>query len=285
VVREPAERNCVSASSFIPGDADPWAFLILGSLAAMLISAAKAGFGGSMGLLAVPIMIYACRGDAMLANGIFLPLLIFCDYFAMCSWWRKWNRRAVALLVPGAVIGVAMGWAALWAIRRLGVQDRTDKANAALMLSIGLIAVGFVILQAARALRANPIRFRPVLWQATGIGAAAWLTSTLAHAAGPVISMYMLPQAMPKGRFVASTVLYYWIGNQIKLVPYFALGLIHTESLGASVSLLPAVIAGVALGVFLHHRIGDKQFTGLVYVLLGLAGSHMIFKACKELWA
>jgi len=271
------------AWSLVPGGADPWTFLILGSLAAMLSSAAKAGFGGSIGLLAVPLMIYACRGNAMLANGIFLPLLIFCDYFAMYSWWRKWNPHAVVLLLPGAVIGVAVGWAALWAIRRLGAQDQTDKANAALMLSIGVIAIGFVILQAARALRANPIRFRPVLWQATGIGAAAGLTSTLAHVGGPFVSMYMLPQGMPKGRFVASTVLYYWIGNQIKLVPYFALGMIHTQSLGASVSLLPAVIAGVALGVFLHRRVGEKQFTGLVYVLLAMAGAQMIFKACRDL--
>ena len=35
----------------------------------------------------------------------------------------------------------------------------------------------------------------------------AGTTSTLGHAAGPVVAMYMLPQQMPKGRYVATTAL------------------------------------------------------------------------------
>jgi len=274
------------AFSPIPAEiANPWLFLLLGSASAALASLAKGGFGGSIGLLAVPMMIFACGENAELAVGVMLPLLIATDYFAMISWWGQWELRPVWLLLPGALAGVGMGWVVLWAIQRLGAQRQTDQANAVLMLCIGAIAIAFVALQAVRAIRSRPMRFRPVLWQAVPIGAAAGLTSTLAHVGGPVVSMYLLPQGLPKGKFVATTVLYYWIGNQVKLVPYFALSLINPGSLGASLALMPAVVVGVVLGVFLHRRVGQKQFTGIVYVLLALAGAQLVFKAIQTLRA
>jgi len=36
-----------------------WMFLLLGSVSAMLVSMAKAGFGGSIGILSMPLMVYA----------------------------------------------------------------------------------------------------------------------------------------------------------------------------------------------------------------------------------
>ena len=262
-------------------------FIILGCVSALLLSVAKGGFGGSMGLLSVPVMIYACGGNTQLAIGVTLPLLIACDYVAMVSWWRKWDLRAVLLLLPGAVLGVALGAATLWALLRLGGSagaGASDRANAALRLGIGLIAIGFVILQAIRALRRRSLAFRPVFWQGTAVGTAAGYTSTLTHAAGPIVSMYMLSQQMPKGTFVATTVLYYWIGNQLKLLPYIILGLINTDTMGASLLLVPAVVAGTLLGIFLHGRIEQKHFTAIVYVLLTFAGGDLIIKALGKLW-
>lgn len=272
------------ALSLIPETVTDWTgFLVLGSLATMLVSLAKAGFGGSIGLLSVPIMIYACGGQTQLALGIMLPLLIACDQVSLISWWGRWNLRTVKLLVPGAILGVVAGAAALWGFQRAGAGEESS-ANAMLQLGIGVIALGFVALQAVRALRSRPLEFRPVFWQGTLVGTAAGFTSTLAHAAGPVVSMYMLPQGMAKGQYVASTVLYYWFGNLIKLPVYVALALIDYESIGASVSLLPAVVGGALLGLLLHRRIGQRSFTGVVYVLLALAGADLIRKGATALW-
>ena len=87
------------------------------------------------------------------------------------------------------------------------------------------------------------------------------VTSTLAHAAGPIATMYLLPQQMPKGTYVATTVLFFAIVNQVKLIPYIALGLINTATLGAGLVLLPAVVVGAVLGLVLHGRIPQRQFT------------------------
>lgn len=89
--------------SLIPADIDNLAlFLAVGSVAAMLFSMAKAGFGGSLGLLAVPLMILACGGNSKLAIGVMLPILIAADYVAFAAWLGKWNFRAVRMLLPGA---------------------------------------------------------------------------------------------------------------------------------------------------------------------------------------
>ena len=61
------------------------AFLLLGGLSAMLVSAAKAGFGGTIGVLSLPIMVYAYGGNAMLAAGTTLPLLVATDLVALAA--------------------------------------------------------------------------------------------------------------------------------------------------------------------------------------------------------
>lgn len=267
--------------TLIPAELDNLAlFLVVGSLAAMLFSMAKAGFGGSVGLLAVPLMIQACGGKTTLAIGIMLPMLIVADYVAIANWLRKWSLRAVAMLLPGALAGIAIGWALLWALNRHGGRDRAD---AWLKIGVGAIALAFVLLHVARTLRGRPLTFRPVFWQGCVSGATAGVTSTLGHAAGPVVAMYLLPQRMPKGQYVASTALFFWTANQVKLIPYFAEGMIDTGTLGAGLLLVPAIAAGGLLGKLLHNRVSQKLFTTIVYSLLALAGVWFIGRGAASL--
>ena len=262
-------------------------FLLLGSLSAALVSMGKTGFGGSIGMLAVPILIYACGRDSVQAIGLMLPLLIFCDLVGLFLWWRKWDSRIVAILLPGAVIGASLGGLVLWLIQRAkpsGQWTGSEVAGAWLNLIIGSIALGFVILGIIRALRSKPMTFKPVFWQGTIFGGLASLTSTIAHAGGPITTMYFLPQRLTKDRYVASSVLYYAVGNQLKILPYFFLGMLNRNVLAASVPLLPAVIAGALLGVFLHKRIGQANFNVIVYFLLALAGVDLVTKAGGVLW-
>jgi uncharacterized protein len=273
----------------VAGDGQDLArFLILGGLAVLIVSMAKGGFGGSIGLLSVPIMIYAVGDKTSLATGLFLPILIATDYMNMIVWWRQWRWRVVAKLLPGAVIGVAVAWAALHA---MGYGDgaseatagRKQMADALMKLTIGVICLAFVTIRAIQALRSKPMAFRPVMWQSTAAGLTAGATSTFAHAAGPVTAMYLLPQQLGKNAYVATTVFYYWIGNQIKLAPYISLGLISRKSLLMGLVLVPAVPVGVVLGKYLSKRVNEKTFSAIVYTLLGLAGIDMCRKAIMYL--
>lgn len=267
-------------------------FLIVGSLSAMIVAMAKAGFGGSIGLLSVPLMVYACGGDkARFGVGLMLPILVTCDYLALIAWLpqrRDWNWKVVRNLLPGTIVGIALGGTLIYLFQQMGGsgQDKVDAEKLAdnwLKLFIGAIALLFVTLQLIKTIRKHPITFKPNFAAACGTGLAAGTCSTLAHAAGPVTAMYLLPQGMPKERYVPTTVLFYFIANQIKLVPYFALHLVTRESLLTGLVLLPAVPVGVVLGKRLANRISQRVFFVIVYTLLGLAGVHLCYEAIRTL--
>jgi uncharacterized membrane protein YfcA len=230
-------------------------------------------------------MVYACGGIATLALGLMLPILIAADYVAVVSWWRTWRIRTVAVLLPGVLVGTAMAWGTVHLVQRFGGDGGQALSEAYLKIGIGGIALAFVALQLVRLFAGRPITFRPVLWQASMAGTVAGFTSTLGHAAGPVAAMYLLPQRMPKGRFVATTALLFWCINQIKVPFYLQLGWINSTSLWAGTLLLPAIVVGAALGIFLHRRVGARQFTGIVYTLLAIAGGHLIYKGIASLAA
>jgi uncharacterized protein len=267
------------------GDTAPDAllFLLIGSAAVALFSMGKAGFGGGAGLLALPLLKYA-TGDPLLAIGLMLPLLIVCDYVAIVPWYRQWNLRAVGLLLPGMVIGTLIGMAVLWQLDMLN-QIRPDKTLGSTMLTliIGLLAMGFVGLHILRWRRKEPFNFRPVMWQGSMFGGVAGVTSMLAHAAAPIVTIYMVSQGMDKRRFVASATLYFWIGNQLKVLPYIILGLLRPQILLAIVPLIPAAVVGALLGVWLNGRVSQKVFTTIIYVLLTITAIELIQGSVRDL--
>ena len=249
-------------------------FLVIGSISALVFGMGKVGFGGGIGILAVPVMIYACRGDAMLAAGIMLPLLIAADYVGIVSWWRQWDRTAIYPLIPGTCVGIAFGWAVLHFMRNSG----THMGELWLGLGIGVIVIVFVLLRITQWLHGKRWKFRPVWWTGVIVGLLVGFTTTLAHAAGPVTAMYLLALNMPKKRFVATSVLFAWIFNQIKLIPYLQLRMIETRSVLLGLYLVPAAIIGSILGKWLNTRVNQRLFTAIVYTLLGVAGIHLIIK-------
>ncbi len=261
---------------------NPLLFVLLGSLGAMVFGMGKVGFGGGVGILAVPMMILACGGDSSKAVGLMLPLLIAADYCAVAAWWRQWQWRSIAQLLPGVVVGIAAGAGVIAALKQIGADEVTD---AALKLLIGIIALGFVVLRALQWRLHRTWTFRPVPWQAAAGGGLVGLTSTLAHAAGPVATMYLLSQRLGKRRFVATNVCLFWIVNQLKLVPYGLLGLIRTDTLTMGVWLIPGVVAGALLGRVLNRLLGERSFAGIIYALLSVAGVHMIVKGLQTLLA
>ena len=193
--------------------------------------------------------------------------------------------KNIRLLTGGMVIGVALGWLTLYL---LGVPmpdgENGSSTDAALKLAIGIIARAFVALQVVLSLRGvAPAPRRPSISRGTAAGSVAGFTSTLAHAAGPVVTMYLLPQRMSRARFVATTALYYWIGNLLKVPPYLVLGMIDAGSLAASLWLVPMVVIGALLGVFLHSRVGERSFRAVVYVLLTLTGLHLCVQGARAL--
>jgi hypothetical protein len=253
-------------------------------LGALFIGLSKAGFGGGLGLLTTPLCVLAFGPKD--AIGILLPLLCAGDLFSLRHYWGKWRRENLFFLLPGVVIGVVVG------VRLIGRFSARE-----LNLAIGLLAVGFVVFQFVkeRVFKAEGV-FQPSHRLGLPFGIGTGITSTFAHGAGPVVSMFLMPQRMPKEIYVGTTVLVFTWVNWIKL-PFFcvdraALGwdwlpaesIINVRTLAQSAWLVPVVPVGVWLGVWLNRRISEQGFVNVIYLLVLLTGLQLVFGFDLAAW-
>jgi uncharacterized membrane protein YfcA len=142
---------------------------------------------------------------------------------------------------------------------------------------IGALALSFVIFQLVkeRIFRAEGI-FAPNYLVGIPSGIGAGVTSTFAHGAGPIVSVFLIPQQMPKEIYVGTTVLVFtWI-NWLKMPVFVAQGIITRETLLAGLVYLPLIPIGVWAGVSLNRRISERLFLRLVYALTFLAGLQLL---------
>jgi len=175
------------------------------------------------------------------------------------------GRQNLWIILPGGILGVLVA-----TLTYRWVDEQM------LRLLIGAIAVAFALNYYSQAWRrAQPARqasrVRGGIWSAV-----AGFTSFSAHAGGPPISVYLLPQRLDKTLFVGTTVVFFAFVNYIKLVPYALLGQFRAEILLNALLLAPVAVAGVYLGLWLHHRLSERWFYRLCYALLLLTGLRLL---------
>lgn len=251
--------------------------ILLASTGVIFIGLAKAGFGGALGMLTTPICIvaFSVHGKTpAFALGVILPLLCAGDLFSMYHYWGKWHKRNLWCLLPGVLIGVCVG--------AMLVGRFTPRQ---LNLTIGLIAIGFVLYQLLRdRLLAWEGQFEPNHRNGFLFGLGAGVTSTFAHGAGPVVGMYLLPQRLPKEIFVGTNVLVFtWI-NWIKLPFFVSNRIITRETVMTGLAFLPLIPAGVWLGVWLNRRMSETVFLKVAYALVFAAGVYLVFDPQPAKW-
>ncbi len=249
---------------------DP-AFYLLAIPVVLLVGISKGGFGGGLGVLAVPLL--SLMIDPRIAAALLLPILCVMDIFSVWSFRGTWDRRNLKLLMPGALLGTLLG-ALTFSITNVDM----------IRVLVGVLAIYFVahylwglrMLQQARRREAG-------LVGGTFWGAVAGYTSYIAHAGGPPVSIYLLPQQLPKVTLVGTTVLFFAIINLIKLVPYIWLGQLDSTTLMTSLVLLPLAPIGVKIGVYLLHRVSERWFYWICYGFLLVAGMKLFLEGARNL--
>ncbi len=254
------------------GDLSAWQWVGV-SAAAVLVGLSKAGFGAGAGILAVPLMTAVLGPAGMLP--VMLLVLITGDVFSIVHYPDKCDGRNLAMLVPGLLGGVLAGSVALGWFLGLPAGDLWMRRL------VGLLSVAFVGVQLYRIDRERRLGlvdgvYRPRIWHGVGLGTCAGFTSTLAHAGGPLVALFLLPQKLEKGVFVGTVVRYFLVGNVVKLAPYLWKGLFTLDRLALAGALVPCVVAGTLVGVYLHRRFSDKGFRLLVYTLALCVGAYLL---------
>lgn len=245
--------------------------------AALLIGLSKTGIAGT-GVLMVPLM--AGNFPAAASSGLMLPILVAGDVFAIV-WYRRAAQWACVLrTLPWAVGGIVFGYVFMRSC--FGEDARWPVSETALRRGIGVALLAMLAL-GAWLKRPSPA---PVedgenapppggRWLAPLIGGMAGFTTMVANAAGPVWIVYMLLLGLPKRAFLGTTGWAFLIINLLKVPFSMHLGYIAPETLMFNVKMLPGLVVGAALGIWIVPRIGQELFNRLATVLAALAALNL----------
>ena len=245
-------------------------------LAIFLIGVTKSGFGSGVGLMIVPMMALSMshvpeRGTEA-ALGMLLPLLVAGDLIAVYQYRHLFSMKIVRKLLPGTLLGVVIGMTVLW---WFATQEK-EVADALIRIEIGLESMLLVGLHWWRSSREKDDGiYQPKAWQSAVVGAFAGASSTIAHAAGPIITLYLLPQRLERQLYVGTNALYFFLLNTIKLPAYYQAGQFAKASPQFSLMFLPVVIAGAFTGIWLNRRVSDALFSKIVYALTFVLGLYV----------
>jgi uncharacterized membrane protein YfcA len=248
-----------------------WALAIA---AAVGVGISKAGFPG-MSLLHV--MIFAFLFGARESTGVVLPMLIAGDLGAIGGFYRHTRWDHLRRTLPAACVGVIAG---AWLMGRI-----TDAAFAPILGWIILILTVWMGSEPFST-EIGPKGSEPISTESTTrgteltrsvpLGLLAGMTTMLANAGGPVMTLYLLAMKLPKLQFTATAAWFFFAINVFKIPFSVALGLITMGTLALNAALVPAILVGLLAGRWLIHRVPQRLFNQLLLVFAALASLRLI---------
>lgn len=240
-----------------------WAWLLLG-LSAFVVGVSKTAIPG---VNTLSVAVFAAVLPARESTGTLLVLLIVADLFAIVSYRRDANWRALVRLAPAVLVGLVLGAVFLavandeWVSRVIGV--------------ILLAVVAFTLLRR---------RFAPVVAgagphpvAAAGYGTLGGFTTMVANAAGPVMSMYFLASRFAVKEFLGTAAWFFFLVNIAKLPFSIGLGIITPAGLVLDAILVPLVVVGALLGHWWANRLDQRLFERLVIVFTIVGAVYLLF--------
>jgi uncharacterized protein len=237
-------------------------FYLMAAIASLVVGMSKGGLP-MVGMLAVPFMSLVI--SPVVAAGLLLPIYIISDMYGLWIYRKEFDVRNIAIIVPAAALGIAVGWAT--------AKFTNDDMVKILVGIIGLAYCADAILKAKRNSPPKPADVpRGVFW-----GAISGFTSFVSHAGAPPYQMYVLPQRMEKMVYAGTTTIIFAIINLLKLPPYWFLGQVNLKSLEQALYLSPVAIIGAYLGYQLTKIIPQGLFFKLVEIALFAVSLKLIY--------
>jgi len=235
--------------------------------AVIFLGLAKGGFSG-VSAAATPLL--ALYLPPLEAAALLLPLLICQDAISISVYWRQWSVPNLKVLLPGAVVGIVLGW--------LLASSVSDDAIRVLIGLTALVFIGEVYLHASD----------PQPCEITALGGLFWGTlsgfaSFASQGGGPPFQVYTLPQRMPKLMFVGTATVFFASVNLMKVVPYMMLAQFSARNLATSLVLLPIAVASNFAGIWMVRNVPTVLFYRITYVLLFALGCALLWQGGRDL--
>ncbi|CAH0529519.1 sulfite exporter TauE/SafE family protein [Vibrio hippocampi] len=235
-------------------------YFYLAAIPAVLVyGIGKGGFGGGLGVIAVPLM--ALTMPPFQAASILLPILCVMDIFAVKHHYRNCHYQEIRSMLPWAIIGIVIASMIMGLVSGKMVE-----------ISIGAVSLLFCLQYYCLGPSKNTGKLACAFWSTL-----SGISSTMIHAGGGPISIYMLPKKFNKMVLVGTMAVFFAIMNIIKLIPYTYFGQFDSQNLMTSLVLLPLAPVGVKLGVYLLQIASQQQVYRICYLLLLISGAKLLY--------
>jgi uncharacterized protein len=233
-------------------------FIVLVLLSGLIIGLAKGGLIGPIaGALTLPLLSQTMTVTE--AIGVTLPLFIIADAFAVRFYWCEWDIHFIRLMMPAALVGIAIGTSLL-----------TSLSDNTLRPIVGVLTL-LLIAYKLGSESLTGYSYTPHKWHGYLAGLGSGFGSALANMGGPLATIYLLLQGLSPKSFVGTITLYFAIINWTRIPVYLATDIIDIERLISISWMLPIIPFGVWLGRKGVERFDTKKFDKLMTVLLFIA--------------
>lgn len=245
---------------------DSWVFYAVAIPAVILVGLAKGGFTG-LGSLSLPALAFVI--NPVQAAAIMLPILIVQDVVSVWAFRRTVDWRVLGWMLPGATLGVLLGYGFAAGVTPEGV-----------MAAVGVISALFGAYRLWADRHALPRETaRMPEWVGSLFGIASGFTSQIAHAGQPPFQLWVLPRKLAPQLLVGTTAVFFAAVNWIKVPAYLALGQFTRENLLIAAALLPFAVTSTMAGVWFVKRIAPDRFYTAIYWLMIFVGVALVWEA------
>jgi uncharacterized membrane protein YfcA len=242
------------------------ATLLVALFAALLAGIVTGLTGFGLALISTPILLFVYEPRTVIVLTTIFSIVIN-SAVVWDSWQEARRRLALALLIP-ALFGIVIG------VEVLSVID-PDYVR----LGVGLIVV-FSALLLARDIRLPEADTR---WGTIVAGSASGALSTSTGLAGPPIVLLLASRDLPKHEFRGTSALYFLPMSVVGLAVLAFRGLVEASEIPLGLLLIPAAIAGKAIGTSLLSRVSEGAFRTLTLGLVTLTGTLGVITAALAL--
>jgi uncharacterized membrane protein YfcA len=220
------------------------------------ISGTARGFSGFGSAL-----IFMPLASSMAAPRLVAALLLIIDFVAAAplipNAWKRADRKATAVMVFGALIGVPIGTYFL---------SRLDPVTTRWIISAFVFALLLLLLVSGWRYRGGDHAALSI-----GIGGLSGFCSGLAQTGGPPIVGYWLGRPIASMIARANILLFFGASDFFSAVSYATTGLITADSIKFSLMIGPVYAIGVAFGASLFGKASESVFRLICYVLIAAA--------------
>lgn len=235
----------------------------------------KNGVGVGAGIFLLPILTLVL--PPKLALGLGAPAMLISDIVGVKNYWMEWDKKELSFLLPFAALGVIIGCYLIDI-----TPDQLFKKI------IGVFALGFSSMHIIKTVwnrylkkegpASGPLKqaeSRPVVTMLFGfLGGTA---STVAHAGGLMMSVFMFQKNSSSRVFVGTLVFFFALTNLFKIGAYMKIEIITSQVMLLVAALSPVIILGGFVGNYLNKRIPQEMFRLMILLIIFFIGLRILW--------